>query len=253
MQVEEPEGMSEPLEGEKEQEVIKIDNDEANPDVGGPVIIEQNTSLMSLGSSPERKGFVTNLYFIKEYCIAICEFVRDNEEFKGAFKDNVSTPLEFDIPALLHALREDDSSDFLYSKREGRPAISEEVLSDFNDQYDSLKCNNVLLRHGDRFSFEKEQELIFVRMIYDVLNESLNYERPGSLLGKAFPWRETARHLKNLKQLARPAENLEAYDLMFGVAIARIIQWGSCLCGFLPDTVELENTEIDESYVNHIR
>jgi hypothetical protein len=40
---------------------------------------------------------------------------------------------------------------------------------------------------------------------------------------------------------------------MFGVAIARIIQWGSCLCGFLPDTVELENTEIDETYVNHIR
>lgn len=40
---------------------------------------------------------------------------------------------------------------------------------------------------------------------------------------------------------------------MFGVAIARIIQWGSCLCGFLPDTVELENTEIDEPYVQHIR
>jgi hypothetical protein len=40
---------------------------------------------------------------------------------------------------------------------------------------------------------------------------------------------------------------------MFGVAIARIIQWGSCLCGFLPDTVELENTEIDDAYVNHIR
>ena len=90
-------------------------------------------------------------------------------------------------------------------------------------------------------------------MIYDVLNESLNHERPGSLMGKPFPWRETAKHLKNLKQLSPQTDNLEAYDLMFGVAIARIIQWGSCLCGFLPDTVELENTEIDDSYVNHIR
>lgn len=32
---------------------------------------------------------------------------------------------------------------------------------------------------------------------------------------------------------------------MFGVAIARVIQWGSFLCGFLPDTVELDHTEID--------
>lgn len=38
-------------------------------------------------------------------------------------------------------------------------------------------------------------------MIYDVLNESLDCERPGGIFGKALPWRETARHLKNLKQL----------------------------------------------------
>jgi hypothetical protein len=40
-------------------------------------------------------------------------------------------------------------------------------------------------------------------MVYDVLNESLDYERPGSQFGRAFPWRETARHLKNLKQLSK--------------------------------------------------
>jgi len=91
-------------------------------------------------------------------------------------------------------------------------------------------------------------------MIFDVLNESLDAERPGSQFGKALPWKDEAKHLKNLKQMKKPEEdNIEAYDLTFGVAIARIIQWGSCLCGFLPDTVELENTEIDEPYVNHIR
>ena len=77
-------------------------------------------------------------------------------------------------------------------------------------------------------------------MIYEVLNESLDSERPGSNFGKAFPWKDHPKHLKNLKQLNQPEkDNIEAYDLMFGVAIARIIQWGSCLCGFLPDTVEL--------------
>lgn len=75
-------------------------------------------------------------------------------------------------------------------------------------------------------------------MIYDVLNESLDFERPGGQFGKAIPWKESSKHLKNLKQLNKTDhENVEAYDLMFGVAIARIIQWGSCLCGFLPDTV----------------
>lgn len=148
MQVEQPDGMSQPLQGEKEHQVIKIDNDEGRPIEGGPIIIEQNTSLMSLGSSSDRKGFVTNLYFIKEYCIAICEFVRDNEQFKDTFKENVSTALQFNIPTLLKALRLDDNFDFLYSKREGLPAITEQVFSSFNDQYDSLKCNNILLKHA---------------------------------------------------------------------------------------------------------
>ena len=77
-------------------------------------------------------------------------------------------------------------------------------------------------------------------MIFEVLNESLDSERPGGQFGKALPWKDNAKHLKNLKQMSQQErENIEAYDLMFGVAIARIIQWGSCLCGFLPDTIEL--------------
>ena len=41
-------------------------------------------------------------------------------------------------------------------------------------------------------------------MIYEVLNESLDSERPGSQFGKAFPWKDHAKHLKNLKQLNQP-------------------------------------------------
>lgn len=63
--------------------------------------------MLSVPSQPERGGFVTNLYFIKEYCIAICEFVRDNDAFKSQFRLNVSKPLQFDLPALLAQLRQE--------------------------------------------------------------------------------------------------------------------------------------------------
>ena len=80
-------------------------------------------------------------------------------------------------------------------------------------------------------------------------------ERPGGLYGRPLPWAHTSKHLKNLKNanINSKPKNQEEEDMIFGIAVARIIQWGSCLCGFIPDTVDLRNTEIDEDYINHIR
>ena len=80
-------------------------------------------------------------------------------------------------------------------------------------------------------------------------------ERPGSQNGKPLPWAHSSKHLKNMKNsdVGIKPKNQEEEDMIFGIAVARIIQWGSCLCGFIPDTVELQNTEIDEEYINHIR
>jgi hypothetical protein len=36
-------------------------------------------------------------------------------------------------------------------------------------------------------------------MILDVLNESLNFERPSGPFGKPLPWHHEAKHLKNFK------------------------------------------------------
>jgi hypothetical protein len=216
--------------------------------------VERSNSVLSVPSQLERGGFVTNLYFIKEYCIAICEFVRDNDTFKAQFRLNVSRPLQFDLPALFASFRQQEDA-YAYTRRAHSPAIPKLIWEEFNSQYETLKLHSASSRDSEKYKLEKELELVFVRMVYEVLNESLDHERPGGQFGRALPWRETARHLKNLRQLGSSdeGENVEAYDLMFGVAIARIIQWGSCLCGFLPDTVELDNTEIDEAYVNHIR
>ena len=80
----------------------------------------------------------------------------------------------------------------------------------------------------------------------------MNEERPGGKSGKPLPWANKSKHLKNYKNIFQGNEKRkiikidgnpsESEDLIFGIAIARIIQWGSCLCGFIPDTAELENT-----------
>ncbi len=42
-------------------------------------------------------------------------------------------------------------------------------------------------------------EGIFLKSIYDALNESIMIEKPGSINGKALPWANNSKHLKNLK------------------------------------------------------
>jgi len=51
-------------------------------------------------------------------------------------------------------------------------------------------------------------ELIFVKMILDAMNESLNYEKPGGENGCALPWKEHPKHLKNMNhKLSTKREN----------------------------------------------
>ena len=115
-------------------------------DVSG---IDKNQSNVSgVSSQSDRKGFTTNLYFIKEYCIALCEFVRDNDLFKAEFKQHISEPLSFDLPILLNSVRAEDSAGFPYIKRNSRQAISEIVWNSFNAQYDTLKFNLNTSKNG---------------------------------------------------------------------------------------------------------
>lgn len=48
---------------------------------------------------------------------------------------------------------------------------------------------------------EKETEAIFLAAILEVLNESLDFERPGSIFGKPLIWANSSKHLKNMKYL----------------------------------------------------
>lgn len=61
-------------------------------------------------------------------------------------------------------------TDYFYTERSEKVPISELVWNEFNAQYETLKFNSSQNKQSDRYNFEKEQELIFIRMIYDVLN-----------------------------------------------------------------------------------
>lgn len=114
-------------------DVFRIENEEGRQKSLEASIIDKNQSNASVNSSQsDRKGFTTNLYFIKQYCIALCEFVRDNDIFKAQFRLHISQPLVFSLPNLLKSLRGEDSSQFFYNKREGKSAISELVWNEFN-------------------------------------------------------------------------------------------------------------------------
>jgi hypothetical protein len=59
-----------------------------------------------------RNGFDSNLYFIKEYCIGLCEYVRDHHEYKNYFKNNISQMISYDLEALLKIYRQNNDSIF---------------------------------------------------------------------------------------------------------------------------------------------
>lgn len=91
-------------------------------------------------------------------------------------------------------------------------------------------------------------EEIFLRSIFEALVESLDLERPGGQFGRPCPWGQDAKNLKNM-HYQRMAQSIEAVsestdccDQMLGVAIGRVSSWCSYLCGFLQDTIELDNT-----------
>lgn len=67
---------------------------------------KSNKSLsMNNSSHTETKGFITNLTFIKEFCISVCEFVRNHETWKDLFVDKISKPSHYDLAEYLRAYR----------------------------------------------------------------------------------------------------------------------------------------------------
>ncbi len=84
-------------------------------------------------------------------------------------------------------------------------------------------------------------------MIYDAFNEGLDSMRPFGLRGKPLPWKVNCNKLSSIEITN---DNMER---ILGLAIAKVLKWGSFLCGFIPERIETPTGElisIDEEYLN---
>jgi len=89
-----------------------------------------------------------------------------------------------------------------------------------------------------------------MKMIYDCFNESLDSMRPFGLRGKPLPWKI------NTNKLSSIIINTDNMERILGLAIAKVLKWGSFLCGFIPERIESptgEIIQIDEAYLNQIK
>jgi hypothetical protein len=93
----------------------------------------------------------------------------------------------------------------------------------------------------------------FLISIIDAFNESLEFEKPGGVHGEPFPWMTTPARLRNHahsrldvalishhEDSQEETEEDRKLDQIFGSSIAKIIQWGSFLCGFIADPMPME-------------
>ncbi len=75
-------------------------------------------------------------------------------------------------------------------------------------------------------------------MIFCCFNEALDSMRPYGLRGKSLPWKVNSNKISFIQL---NSDNLER---ILGLAIAKVLKWGSFLCGFIPERIETPTGEI---------
>ncbi|CAK82137.1 unnamed protein product (macronuclear) [Paramecium tetraurelia] len=203
-------------------------------------------------------GFPTTLNFIKDYLVSFGEFIQKHH--LSAFIQQINTPLGISPQDLLKTISlsdmqqnnlDDSTSGPLYPLikyiHQMEPLIDEDIWSKFNQSYSlKLKYFNDL-NISDQF---KELEMFHLRMVYEAFNEAINFVRPYGIRGQPYPWKSNP--LKVYQNLTTP----ETIDRAMGFAIAKMLKWGSFLCGFIPEKIETPQGEIiviEDDYLNQIK
>ena len=65
----------------------------------------KSVSVSNNSSQHQSKGFMTNLTFIKELCISVCEFIRNNQTHRYHFVTNITSRIPYDHLRYLAAYR----------------------------------------------------------------------------------------------------------------------------------------------------
>ncbi|KAL4494558.1 hypothetical protein ABPG72_004460 [Tetrahymena utriculariae] len=195
------------------------------------------------------------LNFIKDYLVAFSEFIKDN--FTDEFLERVNIPLGMDPQEFLKTFTITETIDnsngeisaapiypivkYIHMQR---PVVSEELFAHFNEIFNRER--DLSLMTEELFELER----FHMRMIFDCFNEALDSMRPFGLRGKPLPWKINSNKLSSI--IITP-ENIEK---ILGLAIAKVLKWGSFLCGFIPERIESptgEIVQIEDEYLNQIK
>ena len=86
-------------------------------------------------------------------------------------------------------------------------------------------------------------------MIFEVLNESLNYYRTYGIKGKFLPWITNSKKINQ-----KPINNELDLANILEESVSKVLTWGSCLCGFIAENIQSgENLELEKEYLEQIR
>ncbi|KAL4445061.1 hypothetical protein ABPG74_018789 [Tetrahymena malaccensis] len=195
------------------------------------------------------------LNFIKDYLVAFSEFIKDN--FTDEFLERVNIPLGMDPQEFLKTFTITETIDnsngeisaapiypivkYIHMQR---PVVSEELFAHFNEIFNRER--DLSLMTEELFELER----FHMRMIFDCFNEALDSMRPFGLRGKPLPWKINSNKLSSI--IITP-DNIEK---ILGLAIAKVLKWGSFLCGFIPERIESptgEIVQIEDEYLNQIK
>ncbi|CAK81208.1 unnamed protein product (macronuclear) [Paramecium tetraurelia] len=206
-----------------------------------------NKDITTLIKFQQSKGIKTNIQQVKVYLAKLESFLLQSDR-KVALIQRINTPLgptPKEILKFFHYYDEEDD----YQSSEHDDQSNQPILQ--TEQYAQLE--NQLMEEEQISSddgFLLELEHIHNKVLYDALNEALDYFRPFGLNGYPLPW------IKQPLELIQRNKKSETLQEIFQGAIKQVTDWASFLVGLIidkPDSPFPKILMLDQEYLNQIK
>ncbi|CAD8121249.1 unnamed protein product [Paramecium sonneborni] len=206
-----------------------------------------NKDITTLIKFQQYKGIKTNIQQVKTYLSRLEQFLLQSDKKEGLIQ-RINTPLGLTPKEILKFIHYYDDEDE-YQSSEHDDYSNQAILS--TEQYAQLE--NLLMEEEQITSddgFLLELEHIHNKVLYDALNEALDYYRPFGLNGYPLPW------VKQPLELIQRNKKRECLQDIFQGAIKQVTDWTSFLVGLIidkPDSPFPKILMLDQEYLNQIK
>ncbi|CAD8190775.1 unnamed protein product [Paramecium octaurelia] len=205
-----------------------------------------NKNITASIKLPEFKGIKSNIQQVKTYLTRLEQFLLSSEQ-KATLIQKINTPFGPNPKEILKFFHYyDDEDDYQSSEQDysNQAILSTQLYAEFEN----------ILMEDEKMSLEDgfllELEHIHNKVLYDALNEALDYYRPFGLNGYPLPW------IKQPLELIQRNKKQETLSQIFQGAIAQVTDWASCLVGLIidkPDSPFPKILMLDQEYLNQIK